>query len=153
MLLRIFSPCWGGESDGQSQGGVIFLSSGPDCRDDAGFLLQLVQAGGPCRCCQRWGGGGGEGEGGALQMLSSKLRWTILQRFASSQNLHTAIFHASAACHRVENSNHFQSRIFLTFMGDATLEGSKKTHLKLRPQTIPDQRNVYSEVSGYQTLS
>ena len=63
-------------------GGVIFLSSGPDCRRCGLFIAactQLARQGPGCGCCQRWG---------ALQMLSGNLRWTILQRFASSQNLH-----------------------------------------------------------------
>ena len=65
-------------------GGVIFLSSGPDCRRCGLFIAACTGQGGPA-----------DG-GGALQMLSSKLRWTILQRFASSQNLDTTIFHPRA---------------------------------------------------------
>ena len=67
-------------------GGVIFLSSGPDCRRCGLFIAactQLARQGPGCGCCQRWG---------ALQMLSGNLRWTILQRFASSQNLHIQQF-------------------------------------------------------------
>ena len=67
-------------------GEVIFLSSGPDCRRCGLFIAactQLARQGPGCGCCQRWG---------ALQMLSGNLRWTILQRFASSQNLHIQQF-------------------------------------------------------------
>ena len=56
-VYRIFSSCWG-ERWSESQGGVIFLSSAPDCRDAAGFLLQLVQA----RGALQMGGGRGSGE-------------------------------------------------------------------------------------------